>query len=389
VENRAELIYLLERYRKRACSQDEVVRLLTIIKSSHDEDFRELFESENEREEIIQARDVSAEKRARMEGIFRQIERKRKSAETTVRLRRVLPYAAAVIMLIAGYWLYSSLNPHVKHKNTETELVSRFGDDIAPGSQQATLTLPDGRTINLKGVQKEVVADSNKLSYAGGQLISELKGNDGEILLSTPKGGRYEVTLPDGTKVYLNSASSLHYNSDFNKKERIVTVEGEAYFEVAQNKNRPFIVKSRGQAIRVLGTAFNINAYKDEPVVSTTLVAGKVKVSREEGTQSVLLQPGQQSRLGEKQLNIKTVDTETVISWKNNVFDFQNATLREVMRQLSRWYNVEVDMESLPKETFYATIPRDVKLSAVLAALEETGRLRFKIQGRRLMVERQ
>ncbi|MDB5087420.1 MAG: FecR family protein, partial [Mucilaginibacter sp.] len=204
--------------------------------------------------------------------------------------------------------------------------------------------------------------------------------------VSTPRGGHYQVILPDGSQVWLNAASSIRFPTAFTDKERKVEISGEAYFEVAKNKALPFVVKVNSSEVRVFGTHFNVMAYTDEAAIKTTLLEGSVQFSN--GSASCMLKPGEQSELtksGQVKV-ISGVDVDNAIAWKNNMFDFENTDIESVMRQLSRWYDVDVVYNKKVNDRFFAEIPSSSKLSEVLKALELTGKVNFDIQGRKIII---
>ncbi|HMO31639.1 MAG TPA: FecR domain-containing protein [Lacibacter sp.] len=270
--------------------------------------------------------------------------------------------------------------------------------DFAPGGDKAFLTLSDGTTILLdSAVNGNLVREGDvvvqkmdgQLSYAGEDPSGEVHYNT----ITTPKGGKYQLILADGSKVWLNASSSLRYPAAFTGKDRVVELTGEAYFEVKTDRARPFrVVLPGGGGVEVLGTHFNINSYSDEPTVNTTLFEGKVRVvaasSREPGRYQVLL-PGQQARQGPAgQISINNnADLEQVIAWKNGKFLFGDSMdMEEIMRQLARWYDVEVEFHAKITEFIGGSISRDVNASQVFHMLEETGAVKFKIEGRKVIV---
>lgn len=280
---------------------------------------------------------------------------------------------------------------------------SRLKQDVDPGTNKAVLTLSDGTVLNLDESKRGVLADQ------GGAQIKKLEdgevaytsaenpqnGNLGENVFNTitiPRGGQYQLVLPDGTKVSLNASSSLKFPVSFTGNSRVVELEGEAYFEVAtvyrknSSQRQPFIVKTSSQQIEVLGTHFNVNAYRNEEVVKTTLVEGKVRVSSIVTKETRTLNPGEQTQIaktGHIRL-LEDIDVEEVTAWKDGMFYFNNTDLATIMRQLSRWYNVEVDIDNMPQKKFNGALPRDVKLSQVLKMMETTSGLKFKIDERRI-----
>jgi ferric-dicitrate binding protein FerR (iron transport regulator) len=268
----------------------------------------------------------------------------------------------------------------------------RFKDDVSPGGDKAVLTLADGSTIVLDDAQNGTLAEQGnaKIIKLDGKLSYDLTNkNSKEVVyntISTPKGGQYQLELPDGSLVWLNASSSIHFPTSFVENQRRVEITGEAYFEVAKNLNKPFIVGVNNSEVQVLGTHFNINSYSDEDDVKTTLLEGSVKFVN--GATTSILKPGQQSQLA-KNGSIKVesdVDVDKVVAWKNGLFDFENAGIETVMRQLSRWYDVEVDYNGKPDDLFIAEMRRNIKLSDALKALELTGKVRFDIQGKKIVV---
>lgn len=311
-------------------------------------------------------------------------------------VRTILPWqkltAAAVVFIIfsLGVYFYMGPSENILADKSVTE------QEISPGGNKAVLTLAGGKTILLSDEKEGIVIGESDIKYNDGDNIGSLligdKGNKNISLnsLSTPIGGQYSITLSDGTKVWLNAASTFSYPDKFDKKERVVELSGEAYFEVASNKQSPFKVYSDGQVIEVLGTQFNISAYPDEAGVKTTLLEGSVRVSTSDLTSSNLLTPNQQSVLLKENssgFNIRSVDTEPVIAWKNGYFMFDDEGFESIMRRISKWYDVEIVYESAPENlSFIGTVSRSRSISEVLHALERTGKISFKIEGRKIVV---
>ena len=312
---------------------------------------------------------------------------------------RKIAIAASIIGLIVIMTLFfvtkSGTNEIAKTNTGE----HRFKDDVSPGGDKAVLTLADGSTIVLDDAQNGTLAQQGnaKIIKFDGKLSYDLTNkNPKEVVyntITTPKGGQYQLELPDGSQVWLNASSSIHFPTSFVEKERRVEITGEAYFEVAPSispngggQKQPFIVGVNTSEVQVLGTHFNINSYSDEDDVKTTLLEGAVKFVN--GATTSILKPGQQSQLA-KNGSIKVesdVDVDKVIAWKNGLFDFENARIETVMRQLSRWYDVEIDYNGKPDDLFIAEMRRNIKLSDALKALELTGKVRFDIQGKKIIV---
>ena len=305
--------------------------------------------------------------------------------------------AAAVIIIAVGMAIWSIPNKPA----TETTPVKQLAikTDIDPGKQGAILTLADGRQVVLDSLGNGKVADQtgSQVLLQDGKLVYDETASTAEHVvynaISTPKGRQFQLVLPDGTKVWLNAASSLKYPTHFSGKERRVEVTGEAYFEVAKNADMPFYVEmDNSTTVKVLGTHFNINAYSNEPSLKTTLLEGSVQVqqsatgNRQAGT--VLLKPGEQAIGGDH--SPLTIDhspnIDKVMAWKNGVFNFNEATLQEVMHQLERWYDIEVQYEpGVPKLEFVGKMGRDLSLNNVLRGLE-LSKVHFRLEGRKLTV---
>lgn len=306
------------------------------------------------------------------------------------RKKSLIPrYAAAAMLMIslsAGLLYYSNyFSKAVVHESAQ----------ILPGGNKAFLTLSDGRRISLTDATDGNIdgqGDVEIVKTADGEIIYTVKSVKGKSnenaynLMETPKGGEFTVKLPDGTTVRLNAASSLRYPLHFGTKSRVVELTGEGYFEVAKNTAVPFIVKTHKQEILVVGTHFNVNAYADEEEQKTTLLEGKVIVSTP--TQSETLKPGEQSILKNDILTAGIVDTDISVSWKNGQFMFNDESIQGIMRQISRWYNVDVVYEDkLPAlKVFGGTISRFENVSEVLDVLSLTKIVKFKIEGRRIIV---
>jgi len=314
--------------------------------------------------------------------------------------------AAAIILLftIGGYFL------HVSRSTAPTVAITHpILQDVPPGRNKAILTLADGSHIVLdnaakgslaqQGYTKIIKLDSGRLAYNTSPdptMSGPTQPAAAYNTLTTPRGGQYQLELPDGTRVWLNAESSITYPVSFTGKDRSVRISGEVYFEVARDKNKPFHVKVpvRGDIpgkpndmdITVTGTHFNVNAYPDELLVRTTLLEGGIKVSK--GNKTSLVKPGEQTRLnaaGEMNV-IGDVDVEEAVAWKNGLFQFNHADLELVMRQLSRWYDVEIVYEkNIPKMDFGGKMQRDLHLADILEILEKTD-VHFKIVGKKIIV---
>ena len=308
-------------------------------------------------------------------------------------LRRFFSVAAAVIVFCALGLLFYPKEVIVVAKNK-----AMVSSDIAPGGNKAVLTLANGQKIILTDADNGTLAKQAGVQItktADGQLVytvlddshSGSKANNQFNTIETPKGGQYQVRLPDGSNVWLNAASALTYPLSFaSEKPRKVDLTGEGYFEIAKDQSRPFIVKTSTQEVEVLGTHFNINSYTDEPAVKTTLIEGRVKVSVIDGKDKIL-KPGQQSALTGSNMQITNIDPELAVAWKNSQFVFESDDIRYIMRMVSRWYNVEVEyVGPVPDSKFGGAVSRFENVSEVLKSLESTGRVKFKIEGKRIIV---
>ncbi|WP_412467083.1 FecR family protein [Pedobacter sp. KLB.chiD] len=292
-------------------------------------------------------------------------------------LQYVAAAAAILIFLFTTIFVYKSIYP-------KDAVQKDIAHDILPGTHRATLQAANGKIYQLEGSKQEIIADKNAIRYKDGALL-EKEEQIQDFTLSTPKGGQYRLTLADGTKVWLNAASSISYPSAFSGKERRVRVMGEAYFEVAHNAQKPFIVETQAQEIKVLGTAFNVNAYQNEGVTVTTLVHGRVQLNGPNLSKPAYLSPGEQAILNRNAFQISPVDVSANTAWKDGEFIFTATPLTAVLRQIERWYNLEIDYSGIPEDIqIHASIQRDKPLSTVLSALEKITGLKFDIEGRRV-----
>jgi transmembrane sensor len=302
--------------------------------------------------------------------------------------------AAAAVILIGVFNVYRLISN--KDQNQDLVKTSSSQHASASGYHKATLMLADGSTINLEDAASGILAkqgDSKIEKLVEGQLVyTPSNGKSTEVLINsitTPKGGQYQLSLSDGSRVWLNAASSLRFPAVFSGNERVVELNGEGYFEVAKNTSMPFKVKINGKGeVEVLGTHFNISAYTDEPAMNTTLIEGKVKVTAGASGINKIIHSGEQAELDKTgQVNIiKSVNTEQATAWKNGSFNFDNADLGEVMRQLARWYDVDVKFETaIPKRKFEGEIQRDLTLTQVLKLLERNN-IPCKLVGKTLIV---
>lgn len=301
--------------------------------------------------------------------------------------------AAAAVFLIALLWTLGV------HSGTEQRqmLTQRILTDFKPGKNKAVLTLANGEEVTLEGNQ------SGSIARQGGTLISQATagklvygksgtGKSAKLLMNsitTPRGGEYQLVLSDGTKVWLNAASSISFPVAFTGDQRTVTLTGEAYFEVAHDKSRPFIVSTAGQQIAVLGTHFNVSAYPDDDFTSTSLISGLVRVKNLSSGNVQLIQPGQgaTTTAHDTHIDVHAINADEVISWKNGYFQFDNQSIYSIMKIMGRWYNVDVEYANVKNaERFGGTFSRGKNLSESLANLEKLGDIHFKLTAKKIIV---
>ncbi|HKG08709.1 MAG TPA: FecR domain-containing protein [Pedobacter sp.] len=298
-----------------------------------------------------------------------------------IRLSVTIAAIAALTIIALNTWLYRPMNYVVINKPKTT--------DIRPGTNRATLKLSNGKTMELRNDQNGIIVSVNTIQYNDSTRIQSAPPGAVQTI-TTPKGGQYQIELPDHTKVWLNAETALEYTADLNSKNnerRVQLLSGEAYFEVAKDTKKPFIVISGDQQVLVLGTHFNISAYPNQKTIKTSLLEGSVKVTTAKGNVSKSLRPGQQAINSANRLQIKKADTELETAWKRGKTEFENADLKTVMGMLERWYDVETIYQTSNTESrFTGTVSRNKNITAVLQLLESTGEVHFKIQGRKVIV---
>ncbi len=314
--------------------------------------------------------------------------------------RRWLMMAASAIIFIittGGYLFFKEVSGD-KASVTPHDNGNRFRNDISPAKNKPMLILADGQSILLdsvdngtltkQGSTKVLKLDNDQLSYYSPEPADQ-KGK-AEVLYNTiiiPPGGQYQLVLPDGTKTWLNASSSMRFPVVFTGQQRIIELTGEAYFEVQKDASRPFLIKlHKGGEVEVTGTRLNIMAYDNEPEMTTTLIEGVLQVKS--GGATGRLRPGQQAQVQQSDIKIiKNVDIDEVIAWKNGLFDFNNADITYVMRQLSRWYDVEVQYKNgIPDGHYTGSVHRKSSITAVLKMLELAGDVHFEVDGKNVTV---
>lgn len=377
-------IHLYQKYLNNQASPGEIAELFRLIDNSPQlvmEDLTEIVFSKN-----INASEPTIEEQERLERVYQGVLKRRKvDGNLFRRLRPFFKYGiAASLLLTIGLIFY--FNTSYIDRNLTSSLRQ---NDIKPGSNKAVLTLANGNTINLSDNKEGIVVASGKIKYTDGSSISATSG-ESMLALSTPKGGQYKITLPDGTKVWLNAASTLKYPGRFRGKERKVEMEGEAYFEVARLSSdkgpMPFVVTSAKQEVKVHGTHFNINAYADEDNTKTTLFEGSVSVNLI-SSPGVKLIPGQQSTVTNNKVRVNTVDLEEALAWQKGYFLFANEDIKSIMRKVARWYDVDVVYKGdVANKAIEGTVSRYENVSEILAMLGNTKAVKFEIKGRRITV---
>ncbi|OQP58196.1 hypothetical protein A3860_07680 [Niastella vici] len=364
---------------------------------------QELTDNESLRRELIDYYEAEQSKEAVWKKIDEATPETTPVIPITVQHQKKYRYLAAAVTIgavlttVAYFWLQQ------KPKPATTPIAQTTTNDVLPGGNKAILKLSDGKTIVLDNAQNGLLAQQGavQIEKQDGQLMyspSEATAAVSYNTLATPVGGQFQLKLPDGTRVWLNAASSITYPTAFTGNDRRVTIYGEAYFEVARDAAKPFkvgVTTSEGAArngteIEVLGTHFNINAYSNEALVKTSLLEGKVKIKSDffNGKQSAILKPGQQAQVEvEGRLKVKDdADMEEVVAWKNGEFLFQSADIGTMMRQVARWYDIEVSYpEGMPKDKFSGKIGRNVNLSQLLKILEYS-EVKFELKGKTLIV---
>lgn len=313
---------------------------------------------------------------------------------TIVRRLPILRYAAAAVVFIA---IAAGLFFYTKKFTSGQNTAKNTAHVISPGSNKAILTLADGSKIELNDSLSGSLALQGNINIkktADGQLIYQVGNGNGAIetgdnMISTPRGGQYQVILPDQSHVWLNASSSIKFPATFAGNIRQVKITGEVYFEVTRNTSKPFRVETKnGTAIEVLGTHFNVNAYEDEPLITATLLSGSVNVKS--GSRNEIIKPGEQARINanrDAKIGVYDVNAENVAAWKDDLFVFENEDIQTAMRRIARWYNIEISYpQGIPDKTIGGTISRFKDVAELLNLIEQTGGVKFKIEGRRVLV---
>lgn len=386
------LEYLFDRFVASSCSTEEEKEFMNLLNESGNEEavkhlIENLLESGKVKQQMPQTISVAVLKNIlkKDEAAVIPIERKTNNISW-------MKVAAMIILLLSATYVYvrNSDNPQTKSRKiavTEKPL------PLTPGGNHAVLTMADGTKIVLDSLENGKIQHGNlSISKKNGLLVFDAGSHNAiETLsyntLSTPRGSQYKVVLDDGSEVWLNASSSVRFPSMFKGDKREVELKGEGYFEVAKNKEKPFYVKVGDMSIKVLGTHFNVSAYSDDNSIKTTLLEGSVKITK--GKSVGLLKPGEQGVLVKNKvgLEIKKVDMEEVMAWKNGLFQFNGADINTIMNEISRWYDVDVMYAGqVPVRHFEGKISRDADLSQVLKILELSN-VKFKVEGKKIIVD--
>ena len=396
------LQYLIDRYASNTCTREEFDRLLALVGNMEEEQLTEEMSRYWDKDPINDS--ISPEWKERLLLLPHESARLQEAASPVVNIRRTIirkwiAAAAVMIALAAGYLLSQ------KSRDTPASLAvvpktKEPAKAIVPARSRAVLTLADGSAISLDSASMGTIARQGGVRIskgATGEILYHPDGNNplspGYNTISIPKGGRYYVVLSDGTKVWLNAASSLRFPAEFTRGKREVTLTGEAYFEVAKNVSHPFQVTAGKMTVEVLGTQFNLTAYGEEGRVSTTLVQGAIRIvntAAGKASHSVLLKPGEQVNLADNGplMLDRSPDMEEVVAWKNGNFYFSNTPVPVILREISRWYDLEIVYEgSPPDKKLTGTFSRNVGLEQLTAMLQYIG-ININIKNKQLFILR-
>lgn len=400
MEDPNKLIEIIDRYRNDLCSNEEVQWLENFLTSGEEQELASKLLAQGLLKPVSDTFDQNAELKNELSEVYDLI------AERTGHLKKhkhfLRDYSgiitiAASLFLISFIWLYIYTTNNVK--NPQIKITE---NDVRPGTNKAILTLANGAKITLDDKVKEQVAVQNGINIrktTEGQLIYEKVKSEQNTkpqynTVTIPRGGEYQIVLSDGTKIWLNAATTLQYTANLRErgKRRVKLLAGEAYFEVAKDKSHPFVVETGSQEVEVLGTHFNINSYGDKGRTVTTLEEGSVCVSSLLGTkQSKVIQPGQQAINKGANLEVLPANLETALAWKNGRLYFEDADLRSVLLEVSRWYDIDIEFKKDPNgELFTGGIKRQSNLSAMIKVLRLSGvkaTLEFKGSTRKLIIE--
>jgi len=393
--------YLFSKYYDRTASQEEIDELFEILKSSSDQELTKLMRDEWENFQDMEAPFFDFDKSHEMleQILASSREKSNLEEEPSVLKSRIRPIfyisiSAAAAILIFNIIGLDFWNEKITHPSVQIA-TSKISKDVSAGENKAVLTLSNGQKIILDSIDNGIIEKNENFEIKkteNGQLVYHAfdrnykNAHNGDFnIVSTPRGGEYRITLPDGSKVWLNAASTIKFPGVFKRNIREVELDGEAYFEIAKRSAMPFKVKSGNTEIEVLGTHFNVKGYSNQKVMKTTLVEGSIKINK--GESSVLLKPGQQAQLAGGNMTIlNNIDIEEQVAWKNGLFVFKDATIEEVMSQVASWYDLNVSYEGkIPEKYLTGKVSRSVNASEFMNLLNYAG-IKFKITGKNIVI---
>lgn len=397
---------LIEKFTTNTCTKEELAQLLKLVEQEHGDEglTKEL------RKHWEMAGTGKENSAVDWEEKFSLLLKEARKDETPViplfiskrktwSIKWVAVASVLLLFFVGQYFFFNSRKDTRVEISKTAESPGQHTNDVSPGGNKAILTLADGSTIDLDSAKNGTITRQGNIKIIkdeDGQLLYYVDRENSTVsgynTISTPRGGKYELVLSDGTRVWLNAASSLKFPASFNGKIREVTLTGEGYFEVSKNASMPFRVSVYDMQVEVLGTHFNVNAYEDESSVATTLLEGSVRVKKEMSTNpesnGVMLKPGEQADLaksGKLKIN-RSVNLAEVVAWKDGNFEFNNTPITEIMRQVARWYDVEVDYKgSQPTHRLTGKISREVNLSQLIEMIEYTG-VNMEIKNRKITI---
>ena len=382
---------LIYKYRHQLCTREELEELLDYLASGdHEIELRAAIEQQLN----IEPDSLEVEEKE-TDAIFENIRREIVRTDAKPKIKRLWWLSsAAAILIIGSFAIHRFYNSEVKPVESP-RIANKTKPLILPGGNRAILTLANGKTISLTNASDGRLAQDGSINITktrDGQLVYATQNraynkneDEGLNMITTPRGGTYDIVLADGTHIWLNSGSSLTFPSSFTGAERQVQLTGEAYFEVAHN-GKPFKVITSTQTVQVLGTHFNIEAYQDEQSVKTTLLQGSVRVLRK--NEKILLAPGQMSVNKETEvLQVREADLAEVMAWKDGLFVFDNESVADVMRKVARWYDVEVRYESnVGGKKLFGIVSRNITIDELLENIALAGKVKYRLEGRRIVL---
>lgn len=388
------LKYLFQRYFEASLSNEEKEEFFDIInQAQYDEELKRLM-SEVWTQLSPFYRLTDEQSKRILSGILPSLfQRRRILRRKKTRMLKWSAIAASLLILLSGGWMWYRNNAKKKSAVASVEMETQYNNGVLPVANKTLLILGNGKSVVLDSVGNGIIAKQGGIPVIklNGQLSYSGQTEESTVTLYntilTPRGKQYRVILPDGSQVWLNAASSLRFPTRFINGIRSVELTGEAYFEIADYQDEPFVVKTNGMQVDVLGTRFNIMAYKSDADVKTTLVQGSVRVSK--GNEKVILKPNEEASLensGNNSIQVKKADIQAALAWKNGLFLFHNADIKSVLREIVRWYDVDIIYEGGVNAHLNGMISRKASLSEVLNMIEITSNIKFKVEGKKVMV---